>query len=292
MGFGRFEVGPDDYEGPAGRSSTSGVIIYPNGGTAAEIEKTLVHEFEHYVQPDSLSLPPESIHLQHPIQEGAATYVEVVYAERYLPSLDPVADRKSSYVDATRNSVKLGASHYYFGYQYVAQRIDSPKDLSQVYDDPPWSSGQLLHGHDWDASRPLRVDVGDSWTKAVRPAGEHFLRVMLATELNESAAASAATGWANDTVVGSNSESGNVWVIRMTDERNASELRVALERYFGARATPTDEGWRTGGTIYRLVRVDETTVAIVAGGADFVDAVTVSKDGGTIAVTSEAESRR
>lgn len=285
LGFEQYEIEPDDVEGPGGTPGSAGIIIYPNNGSPAEIEKTLVHEFEHYVQPDTLPLPRESRHLETVIQEGAATYVEVAYAEAHLDGVDLVENRRSRYLDATHQVQKQVASHYYFGYRYVDRRIDSPRELSEVYDDPPLRTAQVLHGDDWDGSRPLLVEYDDSWDRAGRPAGELLLRVMLAWELDESTAASAAAGWANDTVLGG--ESGHVWVIRTTDARNASELAAAFRRYLNATATAEADLWRTEGTAYRLVRVDAGTVALVVGDVGFVREVTVSADGGTVVVAND-----
>ena len=283
LGVRAVNFDPEDVDEPGGMFTSSGpIVIYPRNGTAEEIERVLVHEFEHYVQPhDSFR------RLGRPVTEGAAVYVGVEYAERYLESLSPVASRRTDYVDGT-GALKLNAADYYFGYRYVDRRIDSPKELDRVYEDPPETASQLLHGHDWNASRPLPVETGESLRASNVPAGELFLRVTLATELNESTAARAAAGWANDTVVEqdgfADESAGNVWVLRTTDERNATELASTFERFLDARATDDGDHWRANGTVYRLVRVDPTTLAVVLGDEDFVDEVVVSKNGETVVV--------
>jgi hypothetical protein len=286
LGFTSFTVDPDDVDGPRGGIGSGGeIVVRPNGGSPDAIERVLVHEFEHYVQPETILASSESATVERPVREGAATYVEAAYADRYLDGPNVAAMRESRYLNATHDGAKLRDAIYHYGYRYVDGRIDSPTELDVVYEDPPRRSGQLLHGHDWDEFRPLPVENGDSWVARSTAAGEHVLRTTLATELNESTAASAAGGWANDTVVGPRNGSGHVWVIRTVDEANASELGAAVRQYLDARATKADGVWRTDDSTYRVERVDAATVALVVGTDAFVGRVAVSETEGTVVIS-------
>ena len=116
--------------------------------------------------------------------------------------------------------------------------------------------------------------------------GEAFLRVALATELDDERAARAAGGWGNDTRIAFNDESGArsyAWVVRFDAAANASTFDEAVGTYLDRRTgsgplVDDRPGRRWSGTVddrrvaYRLVRTDDRTAVLLLGEPGFVDA--------------------
>jgi hypothetical protein len=174
--------------------------------------------------------------------------------------------------------------------------VDDPAEIDSVYDDPPATTEQLLHGPGAgpEANLPVEVASGD-WESASRRRttfGELFLRGTLATRLSEEAAADAAAGWGTDErlVFTRDGETGYVWLHtgyvwlhRWDDAANATEFQRAFDSYLNRtlnRSTvagpdgPT-AGWRGDGETYRLLRLDDQTTALVAGSPAFVGNTTL-----------------
>lgn len=283
MGVGTARFDPANVTNPGGMEGMDGsVVVYPVNGSGPEVEAVLAHEYEHLLQPDQVADDPT---VDTAITEGGAAYVEAEYADRYLSAVDPVADLRDAYLNASRGGDRYRLAHYYFGYRYVDARIDSPRNLSTVYLDPPETTEELLHGLPPGSEPPASLPVvangstGHQWRM-----GELFLRVSLSTELGESDAAAAAAGWGNDVLVTDDEGAGYVWLVRMDDEADAAELATAFQRFLDEKATRDGDLWRADGDAYRLDRVDEETFALVVGEPGFVRDAAVSGDGETVHV--------
>lgn len=236
--------------------------------------------------------------------EGTAVYTQAAYQRRYQ---NATTTRIDTLGETYRNQTTVGRISYgiyYFGAQYVRDRVDDPAEIDSVYDDPPATTEQLLHGPGAGPEANLPVEIAsDGWESASRRRttfGELFLRGTLATRLSEEAAADAAAGWGTDErlVFTRDGETGYVWLHRWDDPANATEFRGAFDSYLNRtlnRSTvagpdgPT-AGWRGDGETYRLLRLDDQTTALVAGSPAFVGNTTLRADDGTAAVRVENES--
>jgi hypothetical protein len=290
---------PDGYVAPP--QFTDGDYTRVNMGVAeddpaAAVEATLAHEFVHVVQVETnFSLTDDELdELQESnvspgmfadIREGSAEYVADVYAERYLEGVDLLAERRAAYEAAETNAWKLSRAGYYYGYCHVAARVESPEGLPAVYETPPVTEEQLIHGLTPDEEPPVALPVRaeDGWDRR-GTFGELHLRVALTEHLRESRAADAAAGWGNDTLLARGD--GYVWLVRTDDAANASDLEAALGDHVDGLASEADPIDRPGDATYRVVRVDEETLALVVGDPAFVETVRVSDgDGTTVTVT-------
>jgi hypothetical protein len=146
---------PDGYVAPP--EFTDGNYTRVNMGIAeddssAAVEATLAHEYVHVVQVETdfglteaeldelqASVSPG---LFADVREGAAEYAADVYAERYLDGVDLLAERRAAYERARPNAWKLSRAGYYYGYCYVAARVDSPRQLPTVYKTAPETQEQ------------------------------------------------------------------------------------------------------------------------------------------------------
>jgi hypothetical protein len=292
---------PDGYVAPP--EFTDGNYTRVNMGIAeddpaADIEATLAHEYVHVVQVETeFSLTDEELtELQENervspgmfsnIREGAAEYVADVYAERYLEGVDLRAERRAAYKQARPNAWKLSRAGYYYGYCHVAARVESPRELPAVYKAPPETEEQLIHGlsPDEEPPVPLSVQAAGEW-QARGTVGELHLQVALTEHLTESRAVEAATGWGNDTLVSRGDD--YVWVVRMDDATNASELETALERHVDGLRAATDPIDRPADVAYRVARVDDETLALVVGEPTVVGTVRLSAEDGSVNVSVE-----
>lgn len=294
---------PDGYVAPP--QFTDGNYTRVNMGIAeddptAAVEATLAHEYVHVVQVETnFSLTDDELtELQASvspgmfanIREGAAEYVADVYAERYLEGVDLQAERRAAYEQAQPNAWKLSRAGYYFGYCHVAARVESPRQLPAVYEAPPETEEQLIHGLSPNEEPPvdLSVQAEEGWQPR-GTVGELHLRVALTEHLTASRAADAAAGWGNDTLLRRSDD--YVWVVRMDDAANASELEAALGSHVDGLRAATDPIDRSTDVAYRVVRVDEETVALVVGDSAFVEAVRISADEGAVNISSAPDER-
>jgi hypothetical protein len=290
---------PDGYVAPS--QFTDGNYTRVNMGVAeddpaAAVEATLAHEYVHVVQVETnFSLNDDELaELQASVspgmfadvREGAAEYVADVYAERYLDEVNLLAERRSAYEQARPNAWKLSRAGYYYGYCHVAARVDSPRQLPAVYESSPETEEQLIHGlsPDEEPPDPLSVRTGQNW-KPRGTFGELHLQVALSEYLAESHAVEAATGWGNDTLVSRGDD--YVWVVRMDDAANTSELEAALDSHVDELRATTDPIDRPADAAYRVVRVDEETLALAVGDPGFVETVRIPADDGSVTVSTD-----
>lgn len=235
--------------------------------------------------------------------EGSAVYAADAYHEAYMETGTlPRRSMEWRYENAS-GATKLALGPYHFGAEHIAARIDDAGELQTIYEQPPRTTSEVIHGVNTDrppvASLPIDVREGDAWTEGSDRRdrlGELYFRVALATELADERAALAGTGWrADKRLTFSDGENRSyVWVLRFADERNATQAERAMTDYLDARADPkrvdTANGsvqvWTVPDTnvTFRTVRVDDETVAFVIGDPTFTAETTVetvSEGGGS-----------
>ncbi len=272
-------------------ASSDRVRIVPDGLTPAEIELVLAHEFAHVLQANN-DLEAEydrggrdGSYLRWALSEGGAVYVANEYAERYDLSWDsgdrPLELRRCFYETAP-DGFRTVTAVYYFGGEYFDRALDDPANFASAYESLPNTTEGLLHAEPAGADPPVDLDVevdSERWFDTeLGSFGELSTRLVLADQLSESRATAGADGWGNDVAYEFDraDESGYVWVHRWDDAGEADEFLAAAGAYADAR---------TGGATVRVVRVDETTTALVVGTGAFHEATTVDETNGTVTVT-------
>lgn len=280
---------------------------------ATATESVLAHESVHVVQfetgqahsaqavivgDDLRGVTTDDRQTYFAVIEGTAVHAERAYWRKYIGTGPDPAGRLAEGYRESEGAPKLGFARYRFGFAYVDARAASTREHGRVYEEPPRTSEELLH-HLPPGSEPsaaLNLSNAGEWEerRGYRDRmGELWLRVVLATELNESAAAAGADGWGADEKRGyvRDGQRGFAWVLRWDDPANATEFHEVFARYLDERATRTDDArWvdedaATGEpATFRLVWVDDRTVAVLAGDEAFVDAATLRTENGTVVV--------
>jgi len=286
---------------PAGITEPSGKVTFdPVRGTDEQIERRLVHEFVHVVQfstgnwalPDDLDAEAttDAQLVLNSINEGAAVYVSDMYAREHMDGArlqSAVMGQEYHETDVPGTRIQLAG--YYFGALYVHDRLDDPSEFGELYERPPRTTEQVLHGYAPDeelpVDLPVDVETGGGWIhRAEDVAGEMFTRATLRAELDRTRAVEAAEGWGNDAWLSFASDDktalGLAWVHRMDTAEDARQLAAALETFADRRAAETDAA-------FRVERPSEDTVVLLVGDEAFVDATAVSEDGGDVSVTVE-----
>lgn len=285
---------------------TGTVYLYLNNGSPTDVELVLAHEFVHIIQRQqgvlgSTEQNETDNSVPESIVEGAAEYVQTTYAKSYLDvDRTPYEELATAYRTASP-AWKHHLGPYYFGTRYIKHRIDTPRHLSRVYATPPRTAEQLLHPETAtnESPTPLAVNVttrGSPWVQyGRRTKGELFVRTALTGALNESAAARAAAGWGNDTLISfldpsqtmadESSERGYVWALRWDSTGNASQFETAFTRYLNRRGRRANNVWRDDSVTFRVRRVGPRTVVVVVGHPEFVTNVTTTASGGAVTVT-------
>lgn len=265
-------------------------------------ERTLAHESVHVVQfrTDAFRRTAADVTVGRPttdgfmvqrsITEGSATYVETEYAARYELADPNATESMGQRYRNNSGASKLGLAPYYFGARYADDRLEGPEEIDVLYTDPPRTSEQLVHGLDSDsepvADLVVDAEAGGNWEHepAARDRfGELFVRVVLGSELNESAAAAGADGWgADERIAFANAAEGErgtgyAWVLRFDDAANATEFSAAFDEW---------EGARDANNPVRTARIDEETVVVFLGSESFVESARASSTGedGTVTV--------
>lgn len=281
-------------------------IFYTENSTAERMEQVLAHEFVHVGQPRRLrqrlaarqgshSNTTDAEVVREAVAEGSAVYVANRYTKQYLSNVTEQATYPEW--NSFGAGTKWHFAPYYFGSAYVRNRVDAASNVTSVYARPPNTTEQLLHGSSPDSEPPqnLTVDVqteGSPWlVERSDTKGELFVRVVLAEQLDESRATTAAAGWGNDRVVTLRSDDRmlHAWAVRWDDEQNATQFETAAAAYLDGRATERDGVWtdgdlRTDADLrFDLRRVDSTTVVLLAGNAS-VRNVDVTASDGTVTV--------
>lgn len=282
------------YDGVAGITRGSRVYLYVSeDDTAAEIERTLAHEFAHVLlgRPAgnaSRSVPSttDTRLASGSMLEGAATYVATEYVDEYLPSVanETIVVRRA--YRAADPAGKLVMARYLFGARYVDARVDSPRALPAAYDRPPRTTAQVLHPDrnvSYRSAPNVSVVDAESWYRAGSDTrGELFVRVALGTVLDRSAAASAAAGWDGDRLVtferADGDDRGYVWTLYWESQSEADEFETGVERYVDARRSVAEA------PTFRVERTSNRSVTLLVGSESFVDGTSVRVTGRTASV--------
>ena len=286
-------------DGASGVTYADGQVrITTRNASDAEIERVLAHEFTHTVQMrsgmtadlDSVAYTRRTTDYamtRQALVEGGAVYVTDAYAERFQS--DPV--RQSSRVAAEYERGPAGNRYlwapYYFGYQYVSAAIDSPDELSTVYENHPETTEQLLHGETPAAEPPAELELGGDetgeWYRTEADTkGELVTRIVLRSELPKGASTTAATGWGNDRVFvyehASRGETALAWALRWDSPDEADEAQAAFETYADRRAGDDD-------VAFRVERVTPESIAVFAGDDEFVEDARAAGTDGEVTVS-------
>lgn len=275
------------------------LFLGPNT-TLADERLLLVHEFTHYIQTQSGQLTTlnnaldptitQSVYVRRAIMEGTAVFTTDTYVDEYAPGQklnSPWYDEiQSSYPDG--HVGQFQNSRYIHGHDYVESRLNSSANISTVYENPPRTSEQVLHGlaPDEEPPTPMVVETTteDGWLDSgTDQMGEAFLRYALASDVGQERAARAATGWGNDRLhifrPIDGDETGYIWILDWDDPANASEFEQTFQTALDARGNETEGVWSLADvdTSATITRVDAETTAVVFGPETFVTGTSVTE---------------
>ena len=273
------------------------VVMNPNL-TVAQAESTLAHEYVHVAQFQQdwqleyndtpigayrARYSRELSQIRSLVQEGTAEYLQYEYGARHIQPNESVAARLAeteSFYWNRSGATQLAWTPYAVGARFVADRVEEPTEIPDLYDRAPTTTEQVLHGETQATEPPLpmTVDIDAPTVRWQGSQGELFTRIALAQQLNRSQATAAAAGWGNDTMayVERDDSTGYVWVSRWDTVGDAGEFERAMERFTRARERTTPA--------FRTVRASEDTVVVVLGDQAVVDAATVTAGEGTVGV--------
>lgn len=299
-------------ERPAGSSRTATALGYVRGPSTVyineklaedetQLELTLAHEYVHVIQRRTSSFAQLRDGISNPnttdgrvvrtsILEGAATTVETVYWERHVETGTSPADAMMNSYQSTSGARQWVFAPYHFGTEYVQERIGSPAEMGTVYENPPHTSEELLHGlaGGTEPLPPLSVHIQSAdWKRnGTDRTGELFVRIALDTELERDRATAAAAGWGTDSRVAmlNGDNRAYVWALRWDDAANATEFENALAASLENRATRDGDVWIDDGAAFDVTRVDDETVVLVLGDESFVRSAHVQGTNGSVTV--------
>jgi len=301
FGYGSEFINTSVYHG---RASPREVVVMPKNASEPRVKTLLAHEFVHWLQFHSdvadtggfggFVDDTDSAQVAAGLVEGASVYVTDAYVERYVDvSWNQTEELRAQYERGPAGR-RLFRARYLYGAQYIHSTVESPRNVSWLYDEStptPVTSEQLIHGEtpgeEPELNLTLSVNETGNWTDASNhydTKGEIVVRTMLRAELNRSVASAAAEGWGSDHVVrlrhGDNrSQLGIAWALRWDEAGEADEFADAFEQWRRARPDDVDDD-------YRLVRVDDQTVAVFAGDDGFVSNATASGSNDSVTVSA------
>ncbi|MFC5970723.1 hypothetical protein ACFPYI_05190 [Halomarina salina] len=267
------------------------VVVAPgDDSNVSSVRMVLAHELVHYTQfaagrgqqlQTALPRTTDGEFVTRALLEGAAVVTTDAYLDRYHPETRPnrVLYERIAAAYPTGSAQQYVNDQYVEGTEYVDGRLDSPGENAALYERPPLTGEQLVHGlsPEEEPALPLSVRVAASeYVEVGRDTlGEPFVRTTLAGAVEEDAATRAATGWGNDTLVTvrDGDAVGYAWTLRWDDAGNASEARDAFETRLSSLPAAS-----------RLVPVDEETFVVLLGDERFVEETTVSGEEKTVGV--------
>jgi hypothetical protein len=284
------------------------VAIYLGPNTTLADERLLLaHEFTHYVQiqqgqQSDLNgalggTTTQAAYLARSIIEGGAIYTTDSYVREYAPG----EKLNSPWYDEIQASYPVGHvtrfqnARYIYGHDYVSTQRDSPTNRSAVYENPPQTTEQLLHGLGPGEEPPTELSVesstGDDWlASGTDTMGEAFVRHALAGDVGRDRAQRAAAGWGNDHLQifrpFDGGDTGYVWVLDWDDTANATEFERTLRTALDARGNETGGVWSLSdvNASASVKEVSEETTAVVFGPDAFVSATSVNASEGSVRV--------
>lgn len=262
--------------------------------TDASIEAILAHEYAHVIQFRTNAASESPFSIRGALLQGGAIYIAEFYTRRYLNDTDVSATTGVRKFQRAAPCERLAFAQNFYGYRYFTHRIDSPRDLDEVYSNPPNTTEELIHNRSPGAdpiplvNQSVQVSSGSEWLLVGNATqGELTVRSVLWSHLNDSAVDLAASGWGNDRLLTfwNGSEYRHVWILRWDDDKNATEFQEALNRFLDERATLTQQGWVSDSAAFQTNRVGPDMVVVIAGGDEFVRATNVTGDNGAVSVT-------
>jgi len=296
------EVSKNGYVTPTGE-----VVVYlGENATLADEQMVVAHELTHYVQTqndrqlqirDTVGLgTTESDLVLGAVVEGAAVYTTDGYMRQHgegdVLNSEWYPRIQERYPDG--HVGRLLNARYIFGAAYMSQRLSSPAGVSEVYENPPRTTEQVIHGYGPDEEPQTSLSVNATAGREWQPAGtdqfgELFVRYALESSVGPDRAAAAADGWGNDTLVYYQSTerraTGYVWVLNWDDAGENTEFRRALTDALDERGDRAGGAWSLDdNATVNVVNVDAETTALVLGPESFVRTVTVATDDGTVGV--------
>ncbi|WP_242401907.1 hypothetical protein [Halorhabdus tiamatea] len=271
-------------------------ILKRPDGDPGSTEWVLAHEFGHYVNlrvdrvtalRSKLGRTTDDSYIVRAVREGATILTTDAYLARHGNRTAPTAplyDRLLAAVSPGEID-RYGFSQYAFGHRYVADRVDDPADLDGVFENPPRTSEQVIHGYAPDAEPPAELNVTVNASGAWRSGGsdrlgEAFVRYALENGVSPERAAEAAAGWGSDRLyylrptAGGNSS--YAWTFRWDDAANASEFERTLRDYLDERGERGDDSWSLGDVTAVLHSPTDRTTVLVVGNESVVDGTVVT----------------
>lgn len=297
-------------ETPNGATSPFGSVrLYPGSGSPAALEVVLAHEFVHVVQfqRNQVSAVRRNVGgtstdarwTARSIVEGVAVWTETQYVETYGLDAPTGGERTTTlYTEATPGTpFRHGQGAYRFGYDYVRNNSPGLDGVERLYERPPTTSEQVLHGLDPGSEPPAELSVrtiadGTTWRgSATDTLGEAYARVVLENGVSIPDSVDAAAGWGNDRLVSyrerPTANASFVWVTRWDTAADATEFRDAMNATLGAGGERTGDRWRLDGEARATTdRPGDTTVVVTVGDAGLLDALDLSLDRDTVVLTT------
>lgn len=306
-------------------SPFAAVYVTPTDeSSAAEIEQVLVHELVHVAQfqhrapqqvraaiPEAHRTTRDAELVVTSLTEGGAVYGSSVYTERHDLAIDPETEILERLYPNASVGTKLVWGPYHYGAQYIDSVAADPDSHWEVYEAPPVTMRQVLHGETDEtgetALEPFEATLADDdgdWDRTrSETMGEFVVRLVLETELPAETSADAASGWVYDRQLrvanADESLDGHAWSVRFEDSSNASTYATALTSYLDARADSTEgtvsavdpsnasaansseavesnATWYTDDYAFAVSAPDERTVTLLGGPEAFVEAASVA----------------
>lgn len=209
------------------------------------------------------------------IIEGPAVATEQQYAERYLGGCaEPLRRHERAMLNSSASpESRLLAGQYYYGGEYVSSS-DPSGAYDRIYDAPPRSSEELIHGLDPNSTTipPIRLELARGFfaNESVR-IGELGIRSLLLGRMEEPAALTASRGWGNDHLVSvthvTSGRSGYVWITYWDSADDATQFQQAIKQYADHPSTGQSS------TSISIARADSRVVAVYFGDDAFVSKI-------------------
>jgi hypothetical protein len=303
MGVERSGVDVGDVGVVPGATTALGQVFVGADATddPAVVEYVLAHEYVHFVQfrrdwPSNASAAVETdttdgAFVLRSVVEGQA----VVATDEYLRRHGEGNRTNAALYRRVRERLPPGSlgryrnEQYRLGARYVADRFETVPATRAVFERPPTTSEQVIHGlaPGSEPPRPLsvRVDRGGPW----RPVGtdrmgEAFLRVALADGVGVDRAERAAAGWGTDSLrlFRARGESAYAWTLRFDTDADAAEFRRSFRAYLNETASRRGELWTTADERFDLRPVGTESAVVLAGPKGFVRATAVNGTDGRV----------
>lgn len=314
------DVGDELTVGGAASPFAAVYVTPADDSSAAEIEQVLAHELVHVAQfqhrapqevragiPEAHRTTRDAELVVTSMTEGGAVYGSSVYTERYDLPIDPETEILERLYPNASVGTKLVWGPYHYGAQYIDSVATDPESHWAVYEEPPATMRQVLHGESGDGTGTLEPfeatlasddsdETGDWKTARRETMGEFVVRLVLETELTAETSADAASGWVYDRQLrvanADESLDGHAWSVRFEDASNASTYASALTSYLDARADSSERAenasatnssggvasnatWYTDDYAFTVAAPDERTVTLLGGPETFVEAASV-----------------